>query len=70
MTMENVSIPNDLKGYIYVFEATNDFVNDPIGSLQFKSFTDLEPIEVLEISYDNFENYYQNNDKNKIRGTR
>lgn len=59
MTMENVTIPENLEGYVYVFEYDEKFVNDPIGSLQYKSYTNLKPIDILKINYNDFKSYYE-----------
>lgn len=59
MIMENVAIPENLEGYVYVFEFDEKFINDPLGSLQYKSYTNLEPIDILKINYDDFKHHYE-----------
>lgn len=65
MTMENVVIPDDLEGYIYVFSYNNFFKNDPKNSLQYKSYQNLQPIDVALIHYSDFKKYYVLNNKSK-----
>ena len=59
MVMKNVCIPNNLEGYIYVFEINSSFENDPVGSMQYKSYKDIKPMEVLKVKYEDFEKYYE-----------
>ena len=58
MTMENVVIPDDLEGYIYVFSYNNFFKNDPQDSLQYKSYQNLQPIDVVSVHYSDFKEHY------------
>ena len=58
MTMENVVIPDDLEGYIYVFSYNNFFKNDPKDSLQYKSYQNLQPIDVVSVHYSDFKEHY------------
>ena len=65
MTMENVVIPDDLEGYIYVFPYNDSFRNEPEDSLQYKSYKNLQPIDVALIHYSDFNKYYVLNNKSK-----
>lgn len=65
MTMENVVIPDDLTGYIYVFPYNDSFRNEPEDSLQYKSYKNLQPIDVALIHYSDFKKYYVLNNKSK-----
>ena len=65
MTMENVVIPDDLSGYIYVFPYNDSFRNEPEDSLQYKSYKNLQPIDVVLIHYSDFKKYYVLNNKSK-----
>lgn len=59
MLMKNVKVRDDMYGYVYIFENTEDFYNEPQGSLQYKSYQDLIPVDVVKIQYVNFKQYYQ-----------
>ncbi|MEG1597396.1 MAG: hypothetical protein RR359_03885 [Bacilli bacterium] len=59
MTMENVDLVDDIKGYIYVFANDGTFKNEPSGSLQFKQFEDAKPIGVLKIKYSDYKDNYE-----------
>jgi hypothetical protein len=65
MKMENVIIPEFLEGYVYVFEYNKTFVNEPLGSLQYKSYDNLKPIDVLKINYNDFQSFYEINQKTR-----
>lgn len=65
MKMENVLIPEILEGYVYVFEYNEKFINDPNGSLQYKFYDDLKPIDVLKIDYNDFRSFYELNQKTR-----
>ena len=52
--MENVCVDDDIEGYIYIFVNDGSFVNEPIGSLQFKSFKNLKPVDALKIKYKDY----------------
>lgn len=59
MAMENVIIDENMIGYIYVFKDDGSFINRPLGSLQYKSFKNLVPIDVIKIYYQDFKKYYE-----------
>lgn len=59
MTMQNVITDDRMVGYIYVFENNGSFVNEPGGSLQYKSFVPLQPCSVIPIVYRDFKAYYE-----------
>ncbi len=59
MTMENVKIDENLYGYIYVFINDGSFKNEPIGSLQFKSYQKLNPIFCVKVYYKDYEQNYE-----------
>jgi len=59
MVMENVIIPENLEGYIYVFEKDDSFENVPIGSFQYKSHSNLKPNKVLKVNYKDYKNNYK-----------
>ncbi len=59
MTMENVCVDDDIEGYIYIFVNDGSFVNEPIGSLQFKSFKNLKPANVIKIKYIDYKDKYK-----------
>ena len=59
IVFKNVRIPDNLEGYIYIFEYNNSFKNDPKGSVQYKSYNNLRAKEVLKVKYEDFEKYYK-----------
>jgi len=59
MTMRNVVIDRNSVGYIYIFRNDNNLKASPSGSLQFKAYSDLLPIDVVEVEYKDFEKYYK-----------
>lgn len=59
MTMKNVILDDDIIGYVYVFYNSNLFVNEPKGSLQYKSYTNLKPIDVVKVKYKDYKKYYK-----------
>lgn len=59
MTMSNVVIDENIEGYIYVFKYDEAFVNDPVGSLQYKSYKSLKPIDKVKVKYKDFKKYYK-----------
>jgi hypothetical protein len=66
MSMNNVRIDEEIIGYIYVFENDGTFINSPINSMQYKTYKELIPIDILTIQYKAFKQYYQDNTKIKI----
>ncbi len=67
MIMENVKIDENIDGYIYVFDGNNKFINDPVGTLQYKCFETLKPIDILKIKYKDFSEFYQIKNKQKAK---
>ena len=59
MTMKNVRIDESITGFVYVFEKTDDMVNDPKGSNQWKCYHSLKPIHVFEVAYKDYSKYFQ-----------
>lgn len=65
MIMENVNeLNDDDKGYVYVFNYSDDFINDPVGSLQYKSYKPLKPIQVIEVYYKDYKHLFSVNKEN------
>lgn len=67
MIMRNIIITDNINGYIYVFKKTDEFVNDPVGSLQYKSYNPLIPVDVIKVNYEDFKRYYQQEELSKSR---
>lgn len=66
MIMDNVEeLDDNANGYIYVFEYNDSFINDPEGSLQYKSYESLKPIDMFEIYYKDFKHLYSVNENSK-----
>ena len=58
MTMKNVCINKNIKGYIYVFKYDDTMIKDKY-SYQYKCYQKLIPIDVVEVKYKDYENYYK-----------
>ncbi len=65
MVMENVNVDTDIVGYIYVILNDGTIQKDEGKSLQYKSFHPLTPIDVVEVHYNDFKDYYENKDLKK-----
>lgn len=65
MTMENVIVPDNLASYVYVFPYNISFRNEPEKLLQYKSYQNLELIDVISVHYSAFKKHYVLNDKSK-----
>ena len=61
MRMTNVNIDEDMVGYIYVFKKEEDMYKDEEhkSSYQYKCYHELIPIDVVEIRFKDFEQYYE-----------
>ena len=57
MKMSNVNIDEDIIGYIYVFENSDDMIRDN-DSYQYKCYKELVPIDVVEVCYKDYKKYY------------
>ena len=64
MKMSNVNIDEDIIGYIYVFENNPDMIKDN-DSYQYKCYKELVPIDVIEVSYNDYMKYYEVINKRK-----
>lgn len=58
MLMENVNIDENIKGYIYVFEKNNNMFKDE-NTYQYKCYEELVPLDVIEIYYKDFQEYFE-----------
>lgn len=58
MTMCNVNVSDDIVGYIYVFKKDDDMIKDS-DSLQYKCYKELVPIDIVEIRYEDYKNYFK-----------
>lgn len=58
MTMENVNIDENIKGYIYVVEKDSNTIKD-VNSLQYKCSKKMIPIDVIEINYKDYKHFYK-----------
>lgn len=67
MVMENVNIDENIIGYIYVFDYDDKIRKDDGDSLQYKSYEELIPIDVISVCYRDFKEFYyiKNNNRHK-----
>ena len=69
-------IPDNLNGYVYVFEKNDDIIKDVQGNentTQYKCYHELKPIDIIKINFKDYEKYYDNlkikveNNKNSLK---
>ena len=60
MKMENVNVDDDIIGYIYVFKKEDDMIKDD-RSYQYKCYNELVPLDVVEVKYKDFKQYFEVN---------
>lgn len=66
MTFSVENLPEDLYGYIYVFEKTNDMIKDKQEhTTQYRCYHELKPIDVIKVYYKDFSNYFNREIKEK-----
>ena len=58
MKMENFNISDNIIGYIYVFLKDDDMIKDS-DSYQYKCYKELVPIDIVEVHYKDFSQYYE-----------
>jgi hypothetical protein len=59
MTFEVDNLPDDLHGYVYVFDKSNDMIKDNRDyTTQYRCHHDLIPQKVIKIYYKDFEEYF------------
>ena len=68
MKYEVNTIPDNLYGYIYVFEKNDDIIRDDHGNInrkttQYKCHNKLKPIDVIKINFKDYEKYFELNKK-------
>lgn len=66
MIMQNVNIDENIKGYIYVFEKSNNMFKDE-RTYQYKCYEELVPLDVVEIYYRDFQEYFECRNDIKIK---
>ena len=66
MIMENVNIDENIIGYVYVFLKDDDMKKDK-DSYQYKCYKIKKPIDIVEVTYRDFKNYYCVKNSNKRR---
>lgn len=65
MVMENVNIDENIVGYIYVFKKDEDMIKDE-HSYQYKCYKELIPIDVIEVCYKDYAQYYELQNRKKL----
>jgi hypothetical protein len=58
MVMKNVKVDEDIVGYIYVFKKDDDMIKYK-HSYQYKCHKSLIPVDVVEIKYKDYKQYYE-----------
>ncbi len=68
MEFEVDKVPDNLYGYVYVFENNNDIIKDnKEETTQYRSYKKLKPIDIIKVNYRNYENYYKKTNINKSK---
>jgi len=62
----NVNIPQNLEGYIYVFNYNENYKHNNESSVQYKCHENIKPIDIVKIKFEDFKEYYNIN--NAIKG--
>lgn len=63
--MDNVNIDDELVGYIYVFDYNDSYAHES-GSIQYKCYGNVTPIDVIKIKFRDFKKYYTINENRKV----
>jgi len=62
--MNNVSVADDIEGYIYVFPFNRNYEHHD-RTIQYKCYENMKPIDVVKIRFVDFKKYYSINDEVK-----
>ncbi len=66
MVFEVDNLPEDLYGYIYIFEKTEDMIKDNQQfTTQYRCYHNLIPKKVIKVDYKDFEKYFSRGTQNK-----
>ena len=64
MTFEVENLPDDLSGYIYVFEKTEEMIKDNKKfTTQYRCYSGLKPQKVIKVNYKDFKKYFKRIEK-------
>jgi hypothetical protein len=64
MTFEVENLPDDLSGYIYVFEKTEEMIKDNKKfTTQYRCYNELIPQKIIKVYYKDFEKYFKRIEK-------
>ncbi|MBQ6538959.1 MAG: hypothetical protein IJL76_01625 [Bacilli bacterium] len=67
MTFEVDNLPDDLCGYIYVFDKSDDMIKDNHQfTTQYRCYHDLIPQRVIKVDYKDFEEYFSREKTKRI----
>ena len=67
MIFEVDNLPDDLCGYIYIFDKSNDTIKDNHQfTTQYRSYHDLKPQKIIKVNYKDFEEYFSRENYKKI----
>lgn len=66
--MDNVTVDDSMEGYIYIFDYSSKYYHED-GTLQYKCYEEIKPIDVVKIKFSDFKEYYtiNENQKNKLK---
>ena len=63
--MDNVIVPDDMEGYVYVFDYSSEYEHTHEYSLQYKCHRNIKPIAVVKVKFSDFKEYYTINESEK-----
>lgn len=68
MTFYVDNLPDDLYGYIYVFEKNKDMIKDNKKyTTQYRCYNNLKPIDVIKVYYKDFSTYFSREISKKLK---
>lgn len=68
MEFEVDNLPDDLFGYIYVFEKDSSMIKDNHErTTQYRCYHKIKPIDIIKVRYKDFEEYFLRNNVQKLK---
>ena len=68
MVFEVDNLPDDLCGYIYIFERSEDMIKDNHKyTTQYRCYHELIPQEIIKVNYKDFEEFFRRENINKTK---
>ena len=62
------NLPDDLYGYIYVFNKTDDMIKDNHEyTTQYRCYHELRPVDIVKVYYKDFADYFSRESLQKLK---